>query len=359
MGNLALSDLSEKKAVLQAMAEYDELGRDAFLRRYGYGPARSFFVVHDGKQYDSKALAGVAVGKQFPTSGPLTASEFSGGEATVKAKLEQLGFEVAGPSDLQSTTITTRDIQLLRESRSRGRYSDITAEERQAYQRITGALATLGALVATTLGERSRYQVQLTSGFHLASGVRGALPKDLWFGVCRTENVRDFLGNPQVFMIVSGREPFVGVQFGFDAATHPADFSNQAIRQALRVAVPKIYRLLPSPGSEAANILSKQLGDGWKYQKKSRLEPERSDFPNLTAWLEYLKSPAAADVGVEAASAATWGQATWTMPISTRLFGGWRRAFARSWKRLSRRGLPRPHCRFSLGSQKTGPSPNC
>jgi MoxR-like ATPase len=279
------------------MAEYDKLGRDAFLTRYGYGPARSYFVVHEGKRYDSKALAGVAVGRQFPASGPLTASEFSGGEATVKAKLEELGFEVAGPSDLQSTTITARDIQLLRESRSRGRYSDITAEERQAYQSITGALATLGALVATTLGERSRYQVQLTSGFHLGSGVRGALPKDLWFGVCRTENVRDFLGNPQVFMIVSGREPFVGVQFGFDAATHPADFSNPAIRQALRVAVPKIYKLLPSPGSEAANILSKQLGDGWKYQKKSRLEPERSDFPNLTVWLEYLKSPAAADVG--------------------------------------------------------------
>ena len=91
------------------MAEYDELGRDAFLARYGYGPARSYFVVHDGKRYDSKALAGVAVGKQFPASGPLAATEFSGGEATVKAKLEELGFEVAGPSDFNSATITTRD----------------------------------------------------------------------------------------------------------------------------------------------------------------------------------------------------------------------------------------------------------
>ncbi len=148
-GELGLSDLSERNAVLQAMAEYDELGRDAFLARYGYGPARSYFVVHDGKRYDSKALAGVAVGKQFPISGPLTASEFSGGEATVKAKLEQLGFEVAGPSDLQATTITARDIQLLRESRSKARYRDITTEERQAYQRITTALGTLGALVAS------------------------------------------------------------------------------------------------------------------------------------------------------------------------------------------------------------------
>ncbi len=253
-----LSDLSEKSAVLQAMAEYDQLGRDAFLARYGYGPARSFFVVHDGKRYDSKALAGVAVGKQFPTSGPLTASEFSGGEATVKAKLEQLGFELVGP--LQATTITARDVQLVRESRSKPRYSDISVEEHQAYERITAALGSLGVLVATTLGERSRYQVRLTSGFHLASGVRGAIPKDLWFGVCRTENVEEFLGNPQLFMIVSGREPFAGVEFGFAAATHPADFSNQAIKQALRSAAPKIYSRLPPPRSEAANVLARRLG---------------------------------------------------------------------------------------------------
>ena len=66
-----LSDLSDKSAVLQAMTEYDELGRDAFLARYGYGPARSYFVVHDGRRYDSKAIAGVAHGKPFPTEGSL------------------------------------------------------------------------------------------------------------------------------------------------------------------------------------------------------------------------------------------------------------------------------------------------
>ena len=59
----------------------------------GTGNARSlYFVLHNGKRYDSKALAGVAVGKQFPTSGPLAATDFSGGEATVKAKLEQTGL---------------------------------------------------------------------------------------------------------------------------------------------------------------------------------------------------------------------------------------------------------------------------
>jgi 5-methylcytosine-specific restriction protein A len=92
---MGLSDLTDRSAVLQALAEYDQLGREAFLARYGFGPARSYFLVHNGKRYDSKAIAGIAIGKQFPTSGPLAHSDFSGGEATVQAKLESLGFQVS------------------------------------------------------------------------------------------------------------------------------------------------------------------------------------------------------------------------------------------------------------------------
>lgn len=44
--------------------------------------------------YDSKAIVGAAFGYQFPDRGPLDAAAFSGGEATVKRKLEELGFEV-------------------------------------------------------------------------------------------------------------------------------------------------------------------------------------------------------------------------------------------------------------------------
>lgn len=44
------------------------------------------------KLYDSKAIAGAAHGYQFGSS--LTARDFSGGEATVAAKLTELGFEV-------------------------------------------------------------------------------------------------------------------------------------------------------------------------------------------------------------------------------------------------------------------------
>jgi hypothetical protein len=94
---MTLNSLTSPEAVRATLAEYDQLGGPEFLRRYGFGPARSYVLVHEGREYPSKAIAGVAVGKQHPGSGPLRASDFSGGEETVRAKLEQLGFSVRQP----------------------------------------------------------------------------------------------------------------------------------------------------------------------------------------------------------------------------------------------------------------------
>ena len=60
------SDLSYPGAVERAVAEFDELGREAFLTRYGYGRAKHQFLRREGRYYDSKAIAGVACGYQFP-----------------------------------------------------------------------------------------------------------------------------------------------------------------------------------------------------------------------------------------------------------------------------------------------------
>jgi hypothetical protein len=75
---MALRDLSSSDAVLQALSEFDQLGRDAFLAKYGFGPARSYELLHDGKHYDPKAIIGAAHGYQFLERGPLLAGEFSG-----------------------------------------------------------------------------------------------------------------------------------------------------------------------------------------------------------------------------------------------------------------------------------------
>ncbi|MET7359628.1 HNH endonuclease [Streptomyces sp. NPDC005562] len=79
-------------SVLKAIAEYDQLGRDEFLAKYGFGEARSYVVVHEGREYDSKALAGVA--HQWDHGQPLRAEEFSGGKEHAAAWLKRVGFQI-------------------------------------------------------------------------------------------------------------------------------------------------------------------------------------------------------------------------------------------------------------------------
>jgi hypothetical protein len=91
---MSLTELTSRTAVLAALREFDERGRELFLTRYGFDHARSYFLEYEGSRYDSKAIAGVAHGIQHPHLGPLRAADFSGGEATVKKVLEGLGFRV-------------------------------------------------------------------------------------------------------------------------------------------------------------------------------------------------------------------------------------------------------------------------
>jgi MoxR-like ATPase len=90
---MPLEALTSPEAVLAAIAEFDEVGRDQFLAKYGFQPARDIVVLHEGRRYDSKPILAAAHGHQHPEVGPLGPSEFSGGRATI-AKLEQLGFGV-------------------------------------------------------------------------------------------------------------------------------------------------------------------------------------------------------------------------------------------------------------------------
>ncbi|MFJ3101768.1 HNH endonuclease [Streptomyces sp. NPDC086835] len=81
-----------RESVLKALAEHDELGRDAFLASYGFGEARSYVLVHEGQEYDSKAVAGVA--HKWTQERALTPDEFSGGKDHAAAWLKRAGFQV-------------------------------------------------------------------------------------------------------------------------------------------------------------------------------------------------------------------------------------------------------------------------
>jgi hypothetical protein len=91
---MSLADLTDREAVIAAIRECENLGREDFLRRYGFMAAKSYILVFEGKAYDSKAIAGVAHGTQHPQLGPLPASAFSGGEKTVARRLRELGFTI-------------------------------------------------------------------------------------------------------------------------------------------------------------------------------------------------------------------------------------------------------------------------
>lgn len=90
---MALSDI-DRTAVLNAIRDFDRLGRDEFLRQHGFGRSRAYFLKYKDKLYDSKAIVGVAHGYSESNHRPLGAMQFNGGEATVASILRNLGFEM-------------------------------------------------------------------------------------------------------------------------------------------------------------------------------------------------------------------------------------------------------------------------
>jgi hypothetical protein len=106
---MSLADLTSSTAVLDAIREFDEIGQEGFLQKYGFGRSRDYVVLHDGKPYDAKALVGAAHAYQHPDLGPLSGADFNGGKPTTD-KLQSLGFTVETISDREpSDHLTTAD----------------------------------------------------------------------------------------------------------------------------------------------------------------------------------------------------------------------------------------------------------
>jgi putative restriction endonuclease len=107
-----VADLTDPDSVKSAIREFDEIGRDAFLSKYQFRPARSYFLIHDNKRYDSKAIVGAAYGFQHPSRGPLAGRDFVGGEATVRPKLEAMGFTVTSDLSATPSTLTSDRLEI-------------------------------------------------------------------------------------------------------------------------------------------------------------------------------------------------------------------------------------------------------
>ncbi|MEU3183098.1 HNH endonuclease [Streptomyces sp. NPDC006923] len=81
-----------RDAVLQALTEYDDLGQDEFLSKYGYKPATGYLLLHEERTYDSKAIAGVA--HKFDHGRALRPDELIGGRSHAARWLARLGFTI-------------------------------------------------------------------------------------------------------------------------------------------------------------------------------------------------------------------------------------------------------------------------
>ena len=87
--NRKLKNLSNPNAVLKAISEWNEIGKTAFLKKYRFGEPTRYQLVHEGKRYPPKAIAGAAYYYQFGVQ----MRQFHGGYET-NNKLRKLGFTI-------------------------------------------------------------------------------------------------------------------------------------------------------------------------------------------------------------------------------------------------------------------------
>ncbi|GGX21390.1 hypothetical protein GCM10007242_30700 [Pigmentiphaga litoralis] len=147
-----------------ALDQYEFLGRTAFLERHGFGKSRDFLVRNprNGELADSKAIVGAAFSFEYPDAEPLRAADFSGGVATVVAKLRSLGFDVVkigedwSADEVRATVAAYFDMLLLEANRQPFNKSDRNAQLRQTltnrskgsvemkHQNVSAVLSALG-----------------------------------------------------------------------------------------------------------------------------------------------------------------------------------------------------------------------
>ncbi|MFF5411645.1 HNH endonuclease [Streptomyces albidoflavus] len=125
--------------ILRTLQEYDDLGAEQFLSLYGYQRARKLLILHDGREYDSKAVAGVA--HKHRHGRPLAAREFSGGHGHAVEWLIREGFQVGAS---RSPKWTRDELILACDAVARNSWRSLSAADLRVKE-LSDLLQILGA----------------------------------------------------------------------------------------------------------------------------------------------------------------------------------------------------------------------
>jgi hypothetical protein len=136
---MAQFDAIRPDHVVQAMEEHDRLGRSAFLAQHGFGENKGYVPRHDGRDYDSKAILGVA--HRYATGVALRSSDLSGGRDVAPRLLTGLGFEVVTPLRLRADAVSASTV---------GREHAIATWALAARGRLVEAAGTYRSVVTST-----------------------------------------------------------------------------------------------------------------------------------------------------------------------------------------------------------------
>jgi hypothetical protein len=277
---MALSDLSSPSAVLAAIKEFDRLGREQFLEFYGFGPAREYLLLLEGREYDSKAIAGVAHKYEFPEQGALPSDSFTGGISSGAAakKLASLGFEIIGV-ERDRLDWTLRECELTAEA-----YFDCLAEQLKG--RETNKAALYRGLL-NKLNNRSakavEYKFQNISAILMEEGLPTlGRPKSNYQNLLKAVVLDYVRSHPHAFGVVSDlpREPRPYADL-FVAPPPPK--KNAEMKNAPQTRV----RQIDFAEQDAENTKLGQLGEQWviECEKKKLLDVGKSDLAEKVLWV--------------------------------------------------------------------------
>ena len=277
---MALADLRDPDAVRQAMAEFDQLGQEGFLAKYGFGRSRDYVVLRDGRRYDSKAIVAAAHGFEHPDLGPLRHGDFNGGEPTV-TKLESLGFKVEQLTPFANQlAFTAEDCAVFARYPQRVPWAEVSDDDQQKMRDIRRRLHTMArAMALEPLG------VVPMRPFVSTLNPNGRSPADMWCCVF-PEEVPNKSYALQVALIIKSDEAELCACLGSGQAQErdPDRIrANQAARQRLK-------RRLAEVPSEVRRSLAASLDGFASYRRLWRSRPGSTSFDSLDEWLSYAAS---------------------------------------------------------------------